>query len=85
MVTVQDVEGVAVDHSHNSSGEVSSTDNSWHEHGCQQQDGVRCGTRVLARWLQIAIALCIDKELERGSMHGILQIVGEEVEPGEGK
>lgn len=47
--------------------------------------GVLCGTMIIAGWLQIAIALRVDKELERGSVHGILQIVGEEVEPGEGK
>ena len=46
---------------------------------------VLCGTIVFARWLQIAIALRVDKELERGSVHSILQIIGEEVEPGEGK
>jgi hypothetical protein len=46
---------------------------------------VLCGATVVARWLQIAIALRVDKELERGSAHSIFQIVGEEVEPGEGK
>jgi hypothetical protein len=40
---------------------------------------------VVARGLQIAIALRVDKELERGSTHSIFQIVGEEVEPGERK
>jgi len=49
------------------------------------RNGVRCGTRVIARWLQIAITLGVDEKLERGSAHSIFQIVGEEVEPGEGK
>ena len=49
------------------------------------KNGVLCETNVVTRWLQIAIALRVDEELERGSAHSILQIVGEEVEPGEGK
>ena len=47
------------------------------------RNGVLCGARVDARWLQIAITLRVDKELERGSAHRIFQIVGEEVQPGE--
>ena len=31
---------------------------------------------------EVAIALRVDKELERGCAQGILQIVGEEVQPG---
>ena len=38
-----------------------------------------CGAIVLARWLQIAIAMRVDKELEPGCTQGILQVVGEEV------
>ena len=38
MVTVQYVDGAAVDHSHNSPGVVGGTDNSWDEQGCQQQE-----------------------------------------------
>ena len=49
------------------------------------RNNVLCGTRVVTRLLQIAITLGVDKELERGSVHGILQIVGEEIEPGERK
>ena len=38
---------------------------------------------VVASWLQIAIALRVDKKLEGGSADGIFQIGGEEVQPGE--
>jgi len=41
-----------------------------------------CGTIVLARWRQIAITVRVNEELERGCTQGILQIVGEEVQPG---
>ena len=44
---------------------------------------VMCGTTVVASWLQIAMALPIDKELGRGSTHSIFQIFGAEIEPGE--
>jgi hypothetical protein len=38
MVTVQYVDGVAVDHSHHSSGVFGGTDTGWGEQGCQQQE-----------------------------------------------
>ena len=38
VVVVQDFEGVAVNYPGYSSGEVSSTNSSWDEHGCQQQE-----------------------------------------------
>lgn len=38
MVAVQDFDGVTVEHSNNSSGEVGGTVNSWDEQGCQQQE-----------------------------------------------
>ena len=41
-----------------------------------------CHVRSAGR-LEISVELRVHKELEHGSMHGILQIVGEEVEPGE--
>ncbi len=47
--------------------------------------GVLCGTMVVTGLLQIAITLGVDEKLKRGSAHSIFQIVGEEVEPGEGK
>ena len=49
------------------------------------RNNVLCGTRVVTGLLQIAITLGVDEKLERGSVHGILQIVGEEIEPGERK
>jgi hypothetical protein len=36
MVAIQGFDGVAVDHSHNSSGVVGGLDKSWDEQGCQQ-------------------------------------------------
>ena len=47
------------------------------------RNGVLCGAMIVAGWLQIAIAIRVDEELERGSAHSIFQIVGEEVDPGE--
>ena len=47
--------------------------------------GVLCRTTVATGLLQIAITLRVDEKLKRGSAHSIFQIVGEEVEPGEGK
>jgi len=38
VVAVQDFDGVAVDHSYNSSVVVGGTDNRWDEQGCQQQE-----------------------------------------------
>ena len=38
MVPVQDFDGIAVEHGDDSSGEVSSEDDSWDEQGCQQQE-----------------------------------------------
>ena len=35
-------------------------------------NGVLCGTMVLARWLQIAIALRVNEELEGSPAQGIL-------------
>jgi len=49
MVTVQYVEGVAVDHSHNSSGVVGGTDNSWDEQAASSKNGVLCETNVVTR------------------------------------
>lgn len=49
------------------------------------RNGVLCGAMVVVEWLQIAITLRVNEELERGSAHSILQIVGEEVDPGERK
>jgi hypothetical protein len=36
---------------------------------------------IVARWFQSAIAVLVDKELGRGCAQGILQVVGEEVDP----
>jgi hypothetical protein len=38
MVTVQDFDGVAIKNGDDSSSVVGSKDNSWDEHGCQQQE-----------------------------------------------
>ena len=85
MGVVQDLDGIAVEDSHNSSGEVSSKNISWDEQGRQRRNGVLCRTMVVAKGLQITIALRVDEELECGSAHRIFQIVGEEVQPGERK
>jgi hypothetical protein len=49
------------------------------------RNSVLCRTMVVAKGLQITIALRVDEELECGSAHRIFQIVGEEVQPGERK
>jgi len=38
MVAIQDFDGVADDHFHNSSSEVGGKNSSWDEQGCQQQE-----------------------------------------------
>jgi len=46
------------------------------------RNGVLCGTRVVAGWLQIAITLRVDEELECGSLDSVRQICCEIVNPG---
>ena len=63
--------------------EVGSQDSSWDEKAPRAGISHVCHVRSAGR-LEISVELRVHhKELERGSMHGILQIVGEEVEPGE--